>query len=89
VTERHVRSLICVYDPENTYSGSRLYSYDFSLTLSRGYFPAGSIWFRWPQGDLTVIRNARPGSFPMGQSGRYLPLVPKRTCAACLFLRGD
>jgi hypothetical protein len=53
----HVQYFTCLFDPDDHFSGSSLYGCHFTTTLSDGYLPCGSIWFRRPIGDIVIVRN--------------------------------
>jgi hypothetical protein len=56
----HSNIWFCVYDPEEGFSGSRLFGYHFAKTLLDGYFPLGSIWYQQRNKTLFVIRTVSP-----------------------------
>ena len=45
----------CVYDPEEGFSGKRLFGYHFKMTLADGNFPVGSIWYQRRNSTLFVV----------------------------------
>lgn len=53
---------ICVYDPDQQFSGSYLFGLHFITTLKDGHLTVDSIWFRSWLRDLVVVKwsPARP-----------------------------
>jgi len=56
----HSNVWFCVYDPEEGFSGSKIFGYHFNRTLLDGHFPLGSIWFQQRSACLFVVRPVVP-----------------------------